>query len=130
MVKHKDFALPEEVIIIVTNDHTFKITEDLNMKIPFHTVLLQKSGIKIEPISLFALSKEELIDYTEKLKKEFNEFGHYKPNHSILCHIEGRKSDRQKTTRKRLAKRGIFMDCKFDDPLVIEFIKKKYLQKS
>ncbi len=130
MVKHKDYVLPEEVIIIVANDHTFKITEDLNMKIPFHTVLLQKAGIKIDPISLFAISKEELIDYTEKLKVKFNEFAYYKPNHSILCQIEGRKSDRQKSTRKELAKRGIFMDCKFDDPLVIEFIKKNYLQKS
>ena len=130
MVKHKDFVLPKETIDIVTNDHIFKITEDLNMKIPIHTVLLQKSGIEIEPISLFALSKEELIDYTEKLRVKFDEFGYYKPDHSILCQIEGRKSDRQKLTRKRLAKRGIFMDCKFDDPLVIEFIKKNYLQKS
>ena len=130
MVKHKDFALPEEVIIIVTNDHTFKITEDLNMKIPIHTLLLKKSEIEIEPISLFAISKEELIDYIEKVKIKFDEFGYYKPNHSILCQIEGRKSDRQKSTRKRLAKRGIFMDCKFDNPLVVEFIKKNYLQKS
>lgn len=130
MVKHKDFVLPEEVIIIVTNDHTFKITEDLNMKIPIHTILLKKSEIEIEPISLFAISKEELIDYIEKVKIKFDEFGYYKPNHSILCQIEGRKSDRQKSTRKRLAKRGIFMDCKFDNPLVVEFIKKNYLQKS
>ena len=130
MAKRKDFVLPKETIDIVTNDHIFKITEDLKMKIPIHTILLKKSEIEIEPISLFAISKKELVDYIEKVKIKFDEFGYYKPNHSILCQIEGRKSDRQKSTRKELAKRGIFMDCKFDNPLVIEFIKKNYLQKS
>lgn len=124
MAKHKDFTLPKEVIVIVTNDHTFRIAEGVELTLPIHTVFLEVSGIKIEPISLFALSKEDLIDYTQKLKVKFDEFGYYKPNHSILCQIEGRKSDRQKSTRKGLAERGVFMDYKFDDPDVIDYIKK------
>lgn len=117
--------VPEEAVTIVDGQqHTFVLKNGTEVVLPIYTLRLEKSNIDIPEISIFALNKDELLRFVDLFKAKLNEFGYYKPDHSILHQIEGAKSDRQKSFRKEWLKYGVFMDFKFNNESVINYIEK------
>jgi hypothetical protein len=94
MAKHKDFKLPKAEVEII------KIGEWFRLKI---------NGELISEDSLKAKSEKALEKFVRIYQAKLDKFAYYKPNHSILTQVAGRKGGHQQSEILQWQEEGLYL---------------------